>query len=115
MLKAARSRRSFGRWVGLALCWILVTLVAVAALNIVGVRMLGDVHAWAQWLEQHRAVLLVWRLSLYTLTIIGWCWMRKRILHREPVVATRRQLFRAELAAVVSVVALELSTFLRSS
>lgn len=115
MLKAARSRRKFGRWVGMALCWVLAILVAVATLNIVGVRTLGGVHAWAQWLEQHRAVLLVWRLSVYTLTIVGWCWMRRRILHREPIVATRRRLFRAELAAVVSVLALELSTFLRSS
>ena len=94
------------RWLLVAL-WILLIAVAAAAINAAGIRLVGGVGAWEQWLAQHEVHSLVWRLMLYGATGYGWWWMRARLLLREPGVATRVRLLRVEVAAVLTVVILE--------
>ena len=43
----------------------------------------------------------------------GWWWMRRRLLRREPPRETHQRLLRTEIAAVIAVVALEVSQLLR--
>lgn len=98
------------RWLGhsrflSALLWILVLILAAVAVNVTGIRIIGSVSGWAHWLHAHRAFFLLWRLCLYGATACGWWWMRERLRQQEP--GAHRRLRRAELAAVLAIMALE--------
>lgn len=103
------------RRVGMALAWILLFLGAAVVVNLVGIHMVGDVHAWEQWMQQHSLWFLIWRLVLYAGTITGWIWMRKRLLAREPDHATGQRLLRLEIAAVAAFLVLEVSLLFQSA
>lgn len=98
------------RWLGHArflsvLLWgLLVALIAVTV-NVVGIRIAGSVTGWAHWMQTHRVSFLIWRFCLYSGTAWGWWWMRERVRHREP--GAKRRLRRIELAAALTIVALE--------
>jgi hypothetical protein len=83
---------------------LLVALIA-AAVNLLGIRIVGSVTGWAHWMQTHRVSFLIWRLSLYSGTAWGWWWMRERVRHREP--GSERRLRRVELAAALAIIALE--------
>ncbi|MDG9757827.1 hypothetical protein N5E31_03500 [Pseudomonas chengduensis] len=96
-----------GRRLGLALLWTLLLLVVTIAANVIGIHLAGGIEGWQQWLTAHTNHFLAWRLLLYAGTAWGWLWVRRRVLAREP--GTRQRLLRAEIAAVVAVMALEIS------
>ncbi|HFJ0421621.1 TPA: hypothetical protein ACGS08_004226 [Pseudomonas aeruginosa] len=96
-----------GRRLGLTLLWALLLLAATVAANLVGIQLAGGIEGWQQWLADHASYFLAWRLLLYAGTAWGWCWMRRRVLAREP--GARQRLLRAEVAAVVAVATLEIS------
>jgi hypothetical protein len=100
-----RSARAF-------LCVFAIFLVA-ATLNLIGIWIVGDVRSWGRWLEEHSGHFAVWRSALYVATGLGWWWMRNRVLSREPKSETRTRLIRTEIAAVLAVVILEVTTFLQ--
>lgn len=107
-----------GKWVralGTALLWALGMVIVGAAISLLGVRLLGGVQGFESWLRDHRFHLLAWRLVLYGATFSGWCWMRKRLLLREPDDATRARLRHSEFSALVVILALEIATWLQSS
>lgn len=93
-----------------AFCLGLVVLFIAALVNVIGIRVAGDVNGWARWLTAHREYFLAWRLALYAATGCGWWWMRTRVIQREP--NARLGLQRAEIAAIVVIFALELSALL---
>lgn len=103
------------RQIGVALAWILLFLGAAIVINLVGIRMVGDVYAWEQWMRKHSVWFLIWRLTLYTGTVTAWIWMRKRLLAREPARATGQRLLRLEIAAVIAFLVLETSLLLQSA
>ncbi len=103
------------RRIGVALAWVLLFLGAAFVANLVGIGMVGDVHAWEQWLRKHSIWFLIWRLVLYAGTVTGWIWMRKRLLAREPGLATGHRLLRLEIAAVAAFLVLEVSLLFQSA
>ncbi|TAH44586.1 MAG: hypothetical protein EYC67_12590 [Betaproteobacteria bacterium] len=115
MNRLAWPRRAwlFNRRVGVALLCTLLLVAAAAAVNIVGVHVVGGVEGWQHWLQAHAGYFLVWRLCLYGATAYGWWWMRRRLLRRESARATHQRLLRTEIAAVISVLALEVSQLMR--
>ena len=76
----------FNRRVGVALLWTLLVAAAAVAVNIAGIHVVGGVEGWQHWLQAHAGHFFVWRLCLYGAT---------------------------EIAAVIAVVALEVSQLLR--
>lgn len=98
------------RLLGRGAAWALSLVVAVILINVLAIRLLGDVQAWSNWLRDHTLGLLLWRLCLYAALIYGWRWMRARLLQREPDATTR--LRRAECAGVAALVLLEVSNAL---
>jgi hypothetical protein len=92
-------------------CVALVVLVA-AGINLVGIRLLGDIDGWTRWLDERAGYFLVWRLCLYGATVYGWIWMRRRLRARDPSAETG--LRRAEIGAVATIAMLELSLLWRS-
>ncbi len=111
----AGAHDGLGRWIrrlGSGLLWAVAVVLLGASIAILGVYLLGGVRGWDSWLSQHRVLLLGWRLLLYAATLVGWCWMRKRLLMRESNVTARSRLRRTELAAVSVIAALECMTWL---
>lgn len=106
-------RHHWLRRAGLTLLWVVLLLVATVTANVVGIHLAGGIEGWQQWLTEHSGHFLAWRLVLYAGTTWGWCWMRRRILAREPEAGTRQRLLRAEIAAVIAVAALEISQFVQ--
>lgn len=100
----ALRRLGHSRFLSVLLWGLLVALIA-AAVNVIGIRIVGNVNGWAHWLQAHRAPFLIWRLCLYGATAWGWWWMRERVRHREP--GANRRLRRVELAAVLAIIVLE--------
>lgn len=98
------------RPLGRGAAWALGLVVATLLINVLAIRLLGDVQAWSNWLRNHTLGLLLWRLGLYAALIYGWHWMRTRLLQREPDAAAR--LRRAEWAGVAALVLLEVSNAL---
>jgi hypothetical protein len=115
MNRLAWPRRAwlFNRRVGLALLWTLLVVAVAFAVNIAGTHVVGGVEGWQHWLQAHAGQFFVWRLSLYGATAYGWWWMRWRLLRREPSRETHQRLLRTEIAAVISVLALEVSQLMR--
>jgi hypothetical protein len=104
-----RRRKFFNRRVGAVLLWTLLLLVMAFVANIIGIRLAGSIDGWQRWMDAHAGHFLVWRLLLYVGTIWGWLWMRRRLRTREPERAAGHHLLRAEIAAVVALIALEMS------
>lgn len=107
-----------GKWVrrlSTALLWALGIVIVGAVISLLGIRLLGGVQGFEGWLRDHRFHLLAWRLLLYGATVIGWYWMRKRLLLREPHNTTRARLRRCEFSALAVIFALEMATWLKSS
>jgi hypothetical protein len=98
-------RALFGRQLAWALLAALALILAATGVNLIGIRVLGDVGAWAKWLQDHRLEFLAWRICLYGATAWGWVWMRSRVRHREP--EANRRLRRVEIAALLVIVAIE--------
>ena len=93
----------------------MLLLVAIAvAINLVGIRVVGGVSGWTHWLKEHSGHFFVWRLCVYGLTAYGWWRMRKRILVRESGAESAVRLSRAEISAVLTIIALEIATFMQS-
>lgn len=104
------------RWLPLrrllwALLWALALILIAALVNVIGIRVVGNVNGWAHWVRAHRGDFLAWRLCLYGATAWGWWWMRERVRRREPRAHTR--LLRVEIAAVLVILALEGVAFLQ--
>jgi hypothetical protein len=105
----------FNRRVGLALLWVLAVAGIAIAVNVAGIHVVGSIDGWERWLRAHAAHFFVWRLLLYAATAYGWWWMRKRLQQREPGPETRQRLLRIEVAAMVTLVLLEGSQWLRAA
>ena len=104
--------RRYGARALLALLMLVMVLIAAAVVNLVGIRMAGSIEGWHQWMRAHAGWFLAWRLLLYAVTVYGWLWMRRRLHAREPDGGARQRLLRVEIAAVLAVVALEVSRFM---
>ena len=104
--------RRYGARALLALLVLVMVLIAAAVVNLVGIRMAGSIEDWHQGMRAHAGWFLVWRLRLYAVTVYGWLWMRRRLHAREPDGGARQRLLRVEIAAVLAVVALEVSRFM---
>ena len=97
-----------------SLLWVLAILVLAIAVNWVGIHFAGDVKGWSDWLDGHRLYFFVWRLCLYGATAYGWRQMRRRVLRRESSDKARSRLRRVEVAAVLTVLALEATVLLQA-
>jgi hypothetical protein len=98
-------RRLIDRRVVAAFGWGLAVMLVAIAVNVVGIRIVGDVNGWAHWLKAHRTDFLVWRIGLYGATAWGWWRMHKRARQRDP--GGHRRLLRVEVAAVLVILGLE--------
>ncbi|PMR75285.1 hypothetical protein [Billgrantia endophytica] len=94
------------------LLWTGLVVLAAIAVNLVGIRVVGDAQDWRLWLDRHAGVFLVWRLCLYGVTAWGWWWMRQRLRRRDGSPETHARLMRTEVAAVLAIVLLEGSVLL---
>lgn len=113
MLKFLKMRWLFNRRVGWTALWVVGLLAVAALVNLVGVRLAGDVEGWMQWLKAHSLVFLAWRLALYLAVACGWWWMRQRVIARETDIEARKQarlrFIRIETAAICTLLVLEIS------
>lgn len=112
MNNMTRARGSLHRLARVFLCVLGIFLVA-ATVNVIGLWIVGDVNSWGRWLQEHSGHFAVWRVALYVATGLGWWWMRRRVLSRETNSVTRARLLRTEIAAVLAVAILEVTTFLQ--
>ncbi|ACL73938.1 MAG: hypothetical protein Q8L60_03020 [Gammaproteobacteria bacterium] len=103
----------FNRQLGRTLGWIALIVFVAVAVNLVGIRLVGDAHTWSRWLDEHAGYFLVWRLCLYGATAYGWIWMRRRLRERDTSREAHQRLLRAEVGAVAAIVLLEISVLLR--
>lgn len=108
-------RRLLNPRLGAALLWALLVVLTAASINLVGIRLIGNLEGWSRWMRGHAAYFLIWRLCLYTATGYGWWWMRRRLRQRETSPESHRRLLRAEIAAVLAIVLLEGSVLLRQA
>jgi hypothetical protein len=106
-------RRVFSRRRVRRLLWLFVIVVSAIGVNLIGIRIMGDVVGWSRWMQSHSGYFLAWRLCLYVATACGWWWMRQRVLHRESTAHARVRLRRTEVAAVLAILALEVTVSLR--
>jgi hypothetical protein len=97
----------FSRRAGTVLLWAALAFGAAVLANLAGIRALGGIAGWEAWLRAHAGHFFIWRLVLYAATLYGWCWMRQRLLKREPEAGPR--LRRLEIVAALALVALETS------
>lgn len=93
--------------------WVIALVLAAIALNVLGIRVLGDTLSWSRWLSSHRGDFLVWRVFLYGGVAYGWWRMRGRIARGELSPETRMRLQRAEIGAALAILALEGAAALR--
>lgn len=105
----------FNPRLGLALLWTLLLALTAVAINLAGIRLIGNIDGWSHWMRGHAAYFLAWRLCLYTATGYGWWWMSRRLRQRETAPESHRRLLRAEIAAVLAIVLLEGSVLLRQA
>lgn len=101
------------RRVAVALLWCAPVGITAILAHVLGIRLLGGVDGWQRWLQTHAGLFALWRCGLYTLTGWGWWWVHRRVRLREPDVETQRRLLRIEIAALIAVVLLEGSAWLR--
>src|SRR5690606_27793547 len=101
------------RRIGRAVAWIVLLVLAAVGVNVVGIGLVGDVEGWMQWLDARAGYFVVWRLCLYSATIYGWLWMRRRLCARHPSVEARQRLRYAEIGALAAVALLEASMLWR--
>lgn len=98
----------------MSLLWVLAILVIAVAVNLIGIRIAGTMADWNRWLQEHSLYFLGWRLCLYGGTAYGWWWLRSRVLRREPTNETRTRFRRIEVAAVLTILALEGTVLVQS-
>jgi hypothetical protein len=101
------------RGLSMTLLWTAGIVVAGGVISLLGVRFMGGMRGFDGWLVDHRFHLLAWRIVLYGATFMGWRWMRRRLLLREPDAATRFR--RCELSALAVIFALESALWITSS
>ena len=106
-IKARPSVRVVGRSLARALVWSAALISLVILINAAGIHLAGSIRAWEEWMAGASSYFLIWRLCLYGLTVLGWLWMRRRLLARERSAQACRRLLRTEMAAVAAIVALE--------
>lgn len=107
MLSPPIARFGWGRRTLRVLLWTVAVAAGAVAVNLVAIRLLGDIDRWTRWLADHQAHLFLWRLSVYLATGWGWVWMRRRVLLREANPESAARMRRAEVAAVICVTLLE--------
>ena len=96
-----------------ALLAVLLLLSVAAAVNVIGLRMVGDITGWSRWLKAHGSWFLCWRLCVYGLTTYCWWRMHARISQREP--GSESRLRRVEIAAVLAILTFEAENLIRPS
>lgn len=101
-----RSLRVWGRRAMMTVFWLVVLIVTAVAMNLIGIRVVGDAEAWQQWLRGHAAYFLAWRVCLYGGIAYGWWRVRGHVIRRSNAGA-RARIVRAEVAAVVVLALLE--------
>lgn len=104
----------FNRRTGVALAWAFLLLTIAIVVNLLGIRWAGSIGHWQTWMNEHTGFFFLWRLLLYAITVYGWFWMRKRLRDREPDKTTQQRLIRMEIAAVLVILALEISLSLQA-
>ena len=95
-----------------ALAWVTLILGIALGVNLAGITVVGNLSGWSQWLDAHATHFLIWRLSLYSVTIYGWLRMRRRLCRDAENQTARRRLVRAEIGAVAAIALLEASVLL---
>ncbi|WP_397458516.1 hypothetical protein AB3464_28570 [Pseudomonas asplenii] len=93
-----------------AVIWLSALILLTGLFNLLAIQMLGNIQQWNTWLQEHATAFLIWRLGLYGVLSYGWCWMRARLLRRQPEASQR--LRRAECAGIAALVLLEVSNAL---
>ncbi len=109
ILERLRPRRWLTRNTGRRLIWAAALLAAAITVNVIGIRMVGNLDNWQRWMADHAGYFFAWRLLLYAGTAYGWWRMHRRLRQREPDGAAHRRLVRVEIAAGLALVALEAS------
>lgn len=104
----------FNRRIGVMLAWTLLLFTTAILVNLLGIRLVGSIDQWQTWMNEHTGFFFLWRLLLYAITVYGWFWMRKRLRDREPDKTTHQRLIRMEIAAVVVILALEITLSLQA-
>lgn len=99
--------------VALSLLVFAVWMAAVLTIHIIGVRQLGSLAAWNEWVTLHCWYFRVWRLFMYGAVAYGLWWRRQRILRRDSSPEMRRALMRTNLAALVVMAFGELQVTIR--
>lgn len=106
-------RRYLSRRLVRGLLWLFVIVVGAIGAHLIGIRIMGNVVSWNRWMQSHSGYFLAWRLCLYVATACGWWWMRQCVLHRESTAHARVRLRRTEVAAVLAILALDVTVSLR--
>lgn len=116
MVSAAKETRGrFGRRIALALGATLGIIFVATVINLIGIRLVGSVGAWNEWLDQHQEHLLSWRLCLYGVLAYTWWRMRRRFRFEDDGTDSLIRIRRVEIAAVCTIGVLESMTWFQHS
>ncbi len=74
-------------------------MAVIVAIHIIGIRQLGSLAAWNDWVAHHGWYARAWRLCVYGAVAYGLWWRRQRLLGRDNSPDMRRALLRTNLAA----------------
>lgn len=114
MTQPERLPRNFPlRRIAVSTLWAASILLAAVAVNVVGIAVIGSTFKWDRWLSDHRMHLFVWRFILYVSLVLGWCWMRTRVVNRETSGNPSVRLRRAEISAVLVIALVETGALIR--
>lgn len=102
-------RRLLSRRLVWSLFWVFLIVMIAGAVNVVGIRIVGSTDEWSRWMQSMSLYFFAWRMCLYGATAYGWWWMRSRVKRREPGPDATARLRRMETAAVLAIVALEVT------
>ncbi|MDA8454269.1 hypothetical protein M4R22_05800 [Acidovorax sp. GBBC 3334] len=82
------------------------------AVNLLGIRVLGGVDAWKQWLKADAGYFLTWRMALYAAAAGSWWRLRKRMRQNDTHAEEAPRLLRVEVASILAILLLETSNLL---
>lgn len=105
----------FNRSIALFFLCLFGLMTLAFCLNMIGIQIAGTVENWQHYLTVHSHYFLVWRVILYSLVIIGWLFVKKRLIARElsqdkpSMISFKQRILRIELATAIAFIALEVS------
>lgn len=103
----------FNRRVGVILLWTLLVFGVAFAMTLIGIRTIGSIQGWQNWLRAQAGYFFVWRVGVYGVTAyFGWQ-THRHLRQRQSNAADYQPLRLIGVGAVITVLVTESSQWLQ--